>query len=162
MKIGIDIGGVIIAQDTDEPDLFFTEAFLNAKTFLDCFETIKHLVQSLGCENVFIISKCGESIQKKSREWLEHKNFFNITGFDPNNIYFCLERQEKAKIADKLGLTVFIDDRYTVLQYMLNSTQLNRLILFCPNSKEEELSKNNPNDKIIQMQSWKEVLNYGF
>ena len=159
IKIGIDIGGVIIAQDTDEPDLFFTDAFLNAKTFPDCFETIKHLVQSIGRENVFIISKCGEIVQKKSREWLEHKDFFDITGFDPKNIYFCLERQDKAQIADKLGLTVFIDDRYTVLQYMLNSTQLKRLILFCPNSKEEELYQNNPNDKIIKLKNWEEILN---
>ena len=66
MRIGIDIGGVIIAQDTDEPDLFFSNEFLRAKPFDDCFETIKELITQIGFENVFIISKCGLVVQKKN------------------------------------------------------------------------------------------------
>lgn len=156
-RIGIDIGGVIIAQDTDDPDLFFTEAFLRAKPFPDSFEVIQALVQRFGRENVFILSKCGESVQKKSREWLADKNFFEFTGLDPQNLYFCLERYEKAGIAEQLGLTVFIDDRYTVLKYMIPSNQLKRLILFCPNTTENELSEMNPNDKIVKIKSWRDI-----
>jgi hypothetical protein len=156
-KIGIDIGGVIIAQDTDEPDLFFTNSFLNANPFTNCFEIIKKLINFYGKENIFIISKCGEKVQKKSLEWLEHKNFFSFTGFLSSNIYFCLERHEKASIAEKLNISVFIDDRYTVLKHMLISTQLQRLILFCPSESELELSLKNPNDKLLKLDTWEEV-----
>ncbi len=157
MRIGIDIGGVIIAQDTDEPDLFFSEDFLRAKPFPDCFETIRLLIEKFGKENVFIISKCGEKVQRKSREWLEHNHFFSITGFVPDHIHFCLERHEKAGIAERLQLNNFIDDRYTVLKYLLSLEQIERLILFSPNETEQGLSRSNPSDKILQVSSWEEV-----
>ncbi len=157
MRIGIDIGGVIIAQDTDEPDLFFSNDFLRAKTFPDCFETIKLLIEKFGKENVFIISKCGEKVQRKSRDWLEHNQFFSSTGFLPGHIHFCLERHEKAGLAERLQLNIFIDDRYTVLKHLLPLEQIERLILFCPNETEQELSSSNPSDKILQVSSWEEV-----
>jgi uncharacterized HAD superfamily protein len=157
MRIGIDIGGVIIAQDTDEPDLFFSEDFLRAKPFPDCFETIRRLIEKFGSENVFIISKCGEKVQRKSRQWLTHNHFFSITGFVPEHIHFCLERHEKAGIAENLELNIFIDDRYTVLTHLRLLEQIERLILFCPNDTEEELSRSNPHDKILQAVNWQDV-----
>lgn len=157
IKIGIDIGGVIISQDTDEPDLFFTEDFLRAKPFPNCFETIKRLIEKFGKENVFIISKCGEKVQKKSRQWLDYNHFFSITGFVPEHIHFCLERYEKAGIAQTLHLTHFIDDRYSVLKYMIDLPSIQRLILFCPNDTEKEASRSNPNDKILEVSNWEEI-----
>ena len=157
MRIGIDIGGVIIAQDIDEPDLFFTDNFLRAKSFPNCFETIKQFVTSYGKENVFIISKCGIVVQKKSMEWLESQSFFSVTGFDRENIHFCFARHEKASIANHLDLNVFIDDRYTVLKYMLTSEQPERLILFCPTKPEQDLNTAHPNNKIQQVESWEEI-----
>lgn len=157
IKIGIDIGGVIIAQDTDDPDLFFTDSFLIAEPFENCFKTITRLVQNFGSENIFIISKCGEKVQKKSREWLEHKDFFRLTGFNPDHLNFCLERHEKAGIAQTLHLTHFIDDRYSVLKYMVDLPLIERLILFCPNDTEKEASRSNSNDKILEVDSWEEV-----
>lgn len=157
MRIGIDIGGVIIAQDTDEPDLFFTDEFLRAKPFTNCFEIIQKLVEKFGQENIFIISKCGLAVQKKSIQWLKDKDFFSITGFDPANINFCFERHEKAPIAGRLNLNYFIDDRYSVIKYLLPIESIQRLILFCPNETEKELSINNPNDKILEVSSWEEI-----
>jgi hypothetical protein len=157
MRIGIDIGGVIIAQDTDEPDLFFSDDFLRAKPFPNCFETIKILIEKFGSENVFIISKCGEKVQRKSREWLEYNQFFLMTGFVPEHIHFCLERYEKAGIAQTLHLTHLIDDRYTVLKHLLSLKQVERLILFSPNETEQGLSRSNPSNKILQVSSWDEV-----
>ncbi len=157
MRIGIDIGGVIIAQDTDEPDLFFSENFLRAKPFPNCFETIQALIKKYGEENIFIISKCGHAVQKKSTQWLEDKNFFSLTKFKRENINFCLERYEKAGIAESLNLNIFIDDRFSVLKYLLPLEQIEKLILFCPNDIEKELNKSNPNDKILRVESWGEV-----
>ena len=65
IKIGIDLGGVIISQDTDEPDLFFSNSFLKVEPFQNSFLIIQNMIQTIGQENVFIISKCGEKIQNK-------------------------------------------------------------------------------------------------
>ena len=160
IKIGIDLGGVIISQDTDEPDLFFSDSFLKVEPFQNSFLIIQNMIQTIGQENVFIISKCGEKIQKKSIEWLEHKRFFEITKFNPKNIYFCLERYQKAEIAQTLHLTHFIDDRYSVLKYMIDLSDIQKLILFCPKDTERELSQKQSNPKIIELNNWIDINNF--
>lgn len=156
-RIGIDIGGVIIGQDTDEPDLFFSKKFLSAKPTPHCFETIKTIIDTFSNENVFIISKCGTDVQKKSIAWLEDKLFFTQTGFKRENIHFCLERQDKAIIAASLNLTHFIDDRYTVLMHMESLTTIEKLFLFNPNVEEEKLMISSHSKKTMKITSWLEL-----
>lgn len=57
-------------------------------------------------------------MQEKSRLWLRHHRFFELTGIAPENLRFCLERPQKADHCRKLGITHFIDDRPDVLQCM--------------------------------------------
>ena len=83
-------------------------------------EAIKILIAEFGKENVFILSKCGSNVEKKSREWLDHTEFFEKTGFDNSNLLFCKERSEKASICKNYKINIFIDDRMDVLQYMKN------------------------------------------
>lgn len=156
-RIGIDIGGVIIAEDTDKPDLFFSSHFLKAKPVSNSFETIKELIDTFSSENIFIISKCGPEIQKKSLLWLEDNFFFQKTGFKRENINFCLHRNEKAIIAENLNLTHFIDDRYTVLKHFLPLSQIKQLFLFNPNVEEMRLMRSIPSNKITMISSWVEI-----
>ena len=63
--IGIDIGRVIISGDTDKPDQFFSNDYLEVCEVPGAFESIKKIVQKYGAANVFLVSKCGEIVQKK-------------------------------------------------------------------------------------------------
>ena len=117
--IGIDIGGVIIKPAETEGDTsFFTDDYLATPMFDDAFETMARLREERFGEGIYIVSKCGPRVQQKSLDWLEHHDFYARTGLLRENIHFCRERKDKAPICEKLGISIFIDDRLDVLGHM--------------------------------------------
>lgn len=121
MKIGIDIGNVIIGGGGE--DTFFTEKFLDTPELKDAFGSMLDL-KSAGHE-IHLISKCGESVEKKSLEWLFSWGYFYI--IPQHRIHFVRKRHLKAPMAMALELDIFIDDREDVLRYM---GTVNHRILF--------------------------------
>jgi hypothetical protein len=114
--LGIDIGGVIISRLRDATDTsFLSDNFLDTPAVPDALEVIRRLVNERFNGRVFLVSKGGPRIQAKTRRWLKHHRFFEVTGVKPKNVHFCLERSEKAQICRKLKITHFIDDRVDVL-----------------------------------------------
>src|SRR3989344_4246458 len=114
-RIGIDVGNVISSRDTD---------VLNVKKLVpeevpNAVETISRIVAKFGPENVFLVSKCGPKNQIRIRKWLVATDFFIRTGVNPFNVVFCIHRKDKAKMAEELRLTHFIDDRLEVLGHMI-------------------------------------------
>lgn len=124
MRMGIDIGGVIV-QRAGLGDTSFEQEHLKTPPMPDAFETIARLASE---HDVWIISKCYPRMQRLSRQWLEHGRFFEITGVRRDRLLFCLKRPEKALIARELGLDAFIDDREDVLEAMVGVVP--RRILF--------------------------------
>jgi len=116
--IGIDIGGVIISLQNNESDTsFFGDNFLNTPMNSACCSVIRRIVDTLGQKNVFLISKAGTEIIKKTMEWMRFHNFIYNSGILESNIHFCSERSEKGPIVQKLGINIFIDDRVENLEY---------------------------------------------
>lgn len=138
MKIGIDIGRVIIAGDTDEHSLFFSKNYLDAPAVTGAFESIARLAKAFGPENLYLVSKCGENTATRTMEWLQHQRFHEITGITPEQVFFCRKRHEKRGICLEHGITVFVDDRYTVLEHL---TDFEALFFFQPEGKELQLFK---------------------
>jgi hypothetical protein len=87
-RVGIDIGGVIIKKVGRGDDTsFFGDNYLSTPISEGCFEAIKEIVDVYGvpvlfkanlrgADNVFLVSKAGKEIQRKTREWLQHHNFW--------------------------------------------------------------------------------------
>ena len=155
-KIGIDIGRVIIAGDTDQPNTFFSRDFLQAPAVQASIPAIARIALRHGPKNVFLVSKCGEATAERTLLWLHHQNFFVLTGIAPDQVFFCRERHEKQSICERLGIEVFIDDRFTVLQHLLH---LKQLYLFDPTEVELEkythVKRKLRNVKLVR--SWKEL-----
>lgn len=156
-RIGIDIGRVIIAGDTDKEDnLFFSTKYVQAAQVKNAFVSISKIVNELGSENVFLVSKCGVQTEQKTLKWLEYNEFYKATGVKSENIHFCRERKEKKEICSLFGINIFIDDRFSVLEHL---EELNSLYLFNP-IEEEMINYNLRADKqkITVVYSWEEVL----
>jgi len=133
MKIGIDIGGVIIDRSNDAEDTsLFGDNYLNAKPLDGAFASIKELA-GVPTE-IHLVSKCGERVQKRSLEWLKHNDFYGMTGVLPERVHFCRERHEKRGICEELKLDVMIDDRLEVLSYLVDV--VGKLICFKPSLSE--------------------------
>ena len=104
-------------QDTSFLGRSFDEAMTTPATpgALDC---VAKLVDHYG-GRVSIVSKCGESVEKKTRGWLSRNNVYATTGLDKAQVHFCKKRHQKAPICRRLGITHFIDDRVDVLSHMV-------------------------------------------
>lgn len=130
--IGVDIGGVVIAHSDDRSDTsFFSKHYLQTPAEPKVFDSLRHLMD-LGCD-VHLVSKCGESVEGKSRKWLATHRFYELTGVAPEAVHFCRERADKAAICATIGATHFVDDRLEVLSYLEN---VEHLFLFKPHEKE--------------------------
>lgn len=112
MKIGIDIGNVIIGGGGE--DTFFTEDFLRTPEVRGAHLSIHRLLKL--DHEIHIISKCGPKIEQKSLEWLEAWNFFWFLA--THRCHFVRKRHLKAPMAQALELDIFIDDREDVLEHM--------------------------------------------
>ncbi len=130
-RIGIDIGNVISTHDTDTPGV----QRITLVEMPHAAQVIARIAEDFKPENVFLVSKCGPKVQIRTRRWLQETRFCERAGIDPLHVIFCIHRKDKARIADELKLTHFIDDRLEVLSYMVNAVK--RLIAFNPTENEK-------------------------
>jgi hypothetical protein len=121
--LGIDIGRVIIgpADDHGRADTSFLsgtpDRAMETPPAPGAFDAIAQLSEAFDGA-VWLVSKCGPSVQAKTRRWLEHWKFWTATGVAPDHLRFCLERRDKALHCRELGITHFIDDRIDVLTHL--------------------------------------------
>ncbi|UDL16800.1 phosphatase [Arthrobacter phage Atuin] len=114
MKIGIDIGNVIIGGD-HEDTTFFTDDFLKTPEVEDAISSIRDL-RKAGHE-IFLISKCSATVESKTMQWLKFYDFWLRTGLKEFP-YFVRHRMDKAPLARALELDLFIDDRDDIIVSM--------------------------------------------
>ncbi len=129
--LGIDIGGVISDKLTDGR---VTDASLaSARPIEGSLESIARLVANFGPEDVFLVSKCGWRMQRRTKLWLRAIHFHSLTRIPVDHAWFCLERREKSDICRELGVTHFVDDRLEIHGYL---TGVRHRFLFRPNERE--------------------------
>lgn len=115
MRIGVDIGGVIIGGAGPSDTSFFSDRYLDTPMLPGAISVVTWMAQR---HEVFIISKAGPNTVKKSWSWLRNQKFFVTTGVSEDNVIFCRERSHKAAIASLLELDVMIDDRQEICDQM--------------------------------------------
>lgn len=155
MKLGIDIGRVIISPSDGKGDTSFIqgaiEDALNTPPYDGMFEAVRRLVELFRGE-VWLVSKCGPRIQDRTKRWLHHHRFFEKTGVPAGNLRFCLQRPQKADHCRELGLTHFIDDRLDVLEALRGVVP--HLFLF----GEQPLKESPPIPWLVRVRTWPEAL----
>lgn len=168
MRIGVDIGGVIIQQvdrlypagpadaeaEKADHDTSLLADFRRTPPMPGAFEGLATLVGEAFGEHVHLVSKCGERVERRTRLWLAHHDFYARTGIRAGNVHFCRTRAAKAPIAAALGLTHFVDDRLEVLSYL--DTVPNRY-LFRP--REHEVRAHHAHLATVRrVESWPDLL----
>jgi hypothetical protein len=114
-NLGIDLGRTIKGSTS------YDGVFENA------FEVIQKLHSKF--DNIYIISRVNSEQRERALLWFIDTNFFQQTGIDSLNVYFCWDRRDKALFVKALNINVFIDDRPTVLMHMDDGV---KKILFNP------------------------------
>ena len=123
---------------------------------VECFEAIGKLVEHFGPQHTFIVSKASANMVRRTRLWLKKQLFYEKTGLLPDNVYFCTERPQKAEIVDALGISHFIDDRWSVLEHL---TECTARYLF-PNHRDHSVPKVllRKESNVFKVSGWADVL----
>lgn len=153
--LGIDVGGVIIDRANDRTDTsFFGPSYLASKPVPGALESIE-LLSQMGMK-IYLVSKCGPAIERKTREWLAHNGFHEKTGIPEDHVRTCRQRKDKAEICRRLGITHFVDDRLEVLSHL---STVNERYLFNPDAREvARFSGALPS--VRRVGTWEELLGY--
>lgn len=136
--IACDIGGVVKNQLNDEP-------------IENAIESLIKLSEDKSNQVIFI-SKCKDSYKEKTNTWLEKYNLSHI------KMYYCLEYEEKVKIATDNNVNVMIDDRMQVLRHFPSS--IIKIWLCSDRDKIKGAQKYQPDfiDSVRLAQSWREII----
>lgn len=150
---GTDIGRVLAEHATPEllgqPGRHLTVPEIDGS-----FDALGLIREERFRDTTFVISMCDEQTEVYSKEWLVHTKFTERTGVVWDHIIYCRTFAEKARIAGRLGVTYFVDDRSEVLSHFNNGE---KLFLFQPDEQEcapfsQHLSK------MTKVQSWREIV----
>lgn len=116
MKIGIDIGNVIIGGGGD--DTFFDDSkeCIDTPELEGALESIRRLYIT-GEHELHLISKCGTKIEKKTLVWLRYNHVENAIPL--HRTHFVRKRHLKVYMAMALELDIFIDDRQDIFDSMV-------------------------------------------
>ncbi|MEV0245709.1 hypothetical protein AB0H76_03860 [Nocardia sp. NPDC050712] len=120
-SLGVDFGRVIqgAALRPGEADTVFLDGgfdeAMRTPPSPQAFEVLSRLVARFE-RRVWVISKCGPRVQQRTRQWLDHHEFYDRTGVPEGNVRFCRARAQKAGHCGELGITHMIDDRIEVHQ----------------------------------------------
>lgn len=152
-RLGVDFGRVVHggAAISGEEDTAFLdgdiEEAMRSPATAGMFEVLPGLVTRFG-GRVWVISKCGERVQRRTLQWLETHDFYHRTGIDPGNVRFCRKRADKAGHCTELGITHMVDDRLDV-HHALRGLVPN-LYLFGPQTST-------PPDWLSAVRTWAEL-----
>jgi len=124
-RIGIDFGGVIKDHGT-------------SKSIIGSFKHIRMLCKTFSRDNVFIVSKAKQRMEKVVREWLVKHQFCEKTGFKEDNIHFVRECKDKITKLIKYKINYFIDDKWEVVSSLDKHIHLNKVFWFIPRTTENE------------------------
>jgi len=133
-RIGIDIGGVIIADGDTDDEIFFSPEYLSTPAVPGALEAIAELGTWATC---YIVSKVGTTKQRRCRQWLFAHQVPTRCQIPPERWHFSASRAEKGLVAQQLELDGFVDDHLEVLAVMPSTVRCRILFGVAPGCTEQ-------------------------
>lgn len=130
--LGLDVGNVLVIGD--HKDIMEEDGHLYREPTENAFEVVARFIScgKFKSENVFIVSACFPNTERKTKEWLRHQRFSELTGVPESNWYFVRHRSDKAPLCRALGINYFVDDRLDVLDGINSEVKNSKLFAFSP------------------------------
>ncbi|HVI42695.1 MAG TPA: hypothetical protein VM577_18810 [Anaerovoracaceae bacterium] len=157
---GVDIGNVLVEnfniKITDPSQVTWENVKGNGRLVPGAIEGLKLLIDKVGAENVWIVSKVSPIQQMVSELVLKELQVCERTGMRPEQIRFCLERKDKAPIIKELQLEGHIDDRGEVIDSLQNF--LPCPIWFAPSQKDMLEWDDYISQKVLMVFGWAGII----
>lgn len=157
---GVDIGNVLVKnfnhKVTDVSQVTWENIKENGELVPDAIQGLKLLIDKVGADNVWIVSKVSPIQQMISELILKELQICEQTGMRPEQIRFCLERKDKAPIIKELQLEGHIDDRGEVIESL--QSFLPCPIWFNPSDKDYLEWDDYISQKILMVPNWQGII----
>lgn len=147
----VDVSGCVQLAGKRFRDFNFEE-LRNAHPYPDAYDSVRKLSENWFSE-VHIVSKCDQESEGNITLWLHIHHFLDGGLIPTNGIHFCREREDKAPICKRLGITHFVDDRVQVLKPMETVPYRYRL----GNRNDEPEGFQEIPKGIVHVQNWTEL-----
>jgi len=151
IRIGIDLRGVLAKPEPEKNIVCSTKDYAEAMVMENALEVLKNFKTNHGADIFIITCMSKPKMAMAAGQWLERNQVFQQLGIAIKNLHICSAREEKAKIAQKLNLTHFVDDRFSVLIHFPKTIKT-----FCFSPQEEKL-ENFPNFSSTIATSWIDI-----
>lgn len=153
--LGLDIGGVI----TDNRSQEFQVALDSPEGHLRVPAIEGAIIGALHAHayfsRVLIISKVGEETERRTRAWLTYHDFYRQAAISEGDVFYTRTRAAKNEIAQREGVTDFVDDNLEVLMYMKG--RVPHRYLFRPRA-DDVLAHPDVAGEVIHVASWQELM----
>eukprot|EP00698_Gefionella_okellyi_P006131 TRINITY_DN15578_c0_g1_i1.p1 TRINITY_DN15578_c0_g1~~TRINITY_DN15578_c0_g1_i1.p1 ORF type:complete len:311 (+),score=35.43 TRINITY_DN15578_c0_g1_i1:76-1008(+) len=118
MRIGVDIGGVVIEKNqavshSEKEDTVIGDTIVLVEGAIDC---LRQLVDD--GHMVAFVSYCGERREEQTRLAFKSTRFLQQIGLSESCLHFTRSREDKGPVCQKLALDVMVDDTFKVLTYV--------------------------------------------
>lgn len=139
-RLGVDCEGVIFHA--------------HARSLSGALEALRKIQETKQFADIYVISRVNVLGRIYFPIRLLFLRFSKRTGIPWDNIYFCRRQKDKAVLCEKLGITDFVDDRFSVLRHM---GKLEHRYAFGPTRRDfRKYAKDNKD--IVVVRSWGELL----
>ncbi|MDX6743483.1 hypothetical protein [Actinocorallia sp. A-T 12471] len=112
-RLGVDLGRVVVGANRNADGRVFLDDPRRMPLIEGAFEVLPRIVERFNGQ-AWVISRISEEGEPLSLAWLEHYDFYGVTGIARSRIRYCRLREEKALHCAELGITHMIDDRLDV------------------------------------------------
>ncbi|GAB2806668.1 hypothetical protein GCM10022221_00040 [Actinocorallia aurea] len=112
-RLGVDLGRVVVGANRQADGRVFLDDPRLMPLIEGAFEILPRIVERFN-GRAWVISRVSEEGEPMSLAWLEHHEFYKVTGIPRAHIRYCRRRADKAQHCAELGITHMIDDRMDV------------------------------------------------
>lgn len=146
-RVGIDFGETIARIDDEAPLPL-------------AFDMVQHLVCKFGSKNIFIVSKAGPYMERRTLEWLAKTDFYEATGFWEENVIFVREYHEKAEVVRSKSINVFLDDSVKVVRSLSDIDSIERIFWMHARPRDILLLRKQNRSKVAIVRGWSRTMKY--
>lgn len=160
---GIDIGNVIFRnlpesiqraheQDDSSPEEIIQQLHL----IPDAIAGVRLLVQKVGAEHIWFVSKAGTKQIATTRLAFEKFKIYQQTGIKKDQILFVSSRRDKIPVIKSLGLEGYIDDRGEIIFSIQNFVKYP--LWFCPDIKDADKWAHKMKYSVRVISGWRQFM----
>ena len=150
--LGADVCGIFAPAGT-----FFHDYYMDVEPIQGMIPRLKRLLRQHSAKLVIITHEWNERYRQRRIEWLKAKVFPHF-GLTEKDVKICETREQKRQACEEAGVTILLEDRLQVAQFVQGLPTLQRTYVLKPKQRDVDQFSGVLSDASVQVfQSLKQL-----